>query len=161
MTPIQIRAARPDDADAVASIWYPGWRDGHLGLVPEELARARTRESFWSRAPERVGDTTVAVVEGAVAGFVMVVADEVEQVYVGSEHRGTGVAAVLIEQAERLVAENRHPEAWLAVVPGNARARAFYQRAGWTDEGPFDYLASVNGDVVAVPCHRYTKRVNR
>lgn len=81
---------------AVADIWHLGWQDGHLGFVPQALVGARTEDSFRSRAAERIGDTTVAIVDGAVAGFVMVVDDEVEQVYVSALHRGTGVAAVLI-----------------------------------------------------------------
>ncbi len=154
---VTLRAATPADAEAVAEIWQVGWQDGHLGLVPQELADIRTEESFRARAPQRVGDTTVAVVDGAVAGFVMVVGDEVEQVYVSSRHRGTGVAALLLAEAERQVQANGHGTAWLAVVAGNARARAFYERAGWSDEGSFDYAAGTEDGPIAVPCRRYTK----
>ena len=44
--------------------------------------------------------------------------------------------------------------AWLAVVAGNARARAFYRRRGWADEGPFEHRAPGG---FTVPCHRYAK----
>ena len=157
--PTTIRAARPDDAERVAEIWSSGWQDGHRGLVPPALAEARTEESFRRRAAERVDDTTVATVDGSVVGFVMVVDDEVEQVYVAREARGTGVARALMAEAERQVRANGHQAAWLAVVPGNARARAFYARAGWVDDGPFDYSASVAGRSIGVPCHRYVKCV--
>ena len=152
-----VRRASPEDANDVADIWWLGWQDGHRGLVPRELVEARTEESFGARASERVGDTTVAIVDGAVAGFVMVVDDEVEQVYVSALHRGTGVAARLVDEAERQVRESGHGKAWLAVVAGNARARAFYERAGWCDEGPFDYAAASESGPIAVPCRRYTK----
>ena len=99
----------------------------------------------------------MATVAGAVVGFVMVVDDEVEQVYVAAAHRGTGVAKVLIEESERQVKANGHRKAWLAVVAENGRARAFYERAGWVDEGPFDYAAAAEGGAIAVPCRRYTK----
>src|SRR5690606_25123761 len=99
----EIRLAVEADAAAVAAIWHDGWRDAHLGHVPETLSAARDRESFDRRAAQRVGDTTVAVVDGAVAGFVMVVGDEVEQVYVAGKHRGTGIAGELLAEAERLV----------------------------------------------------------
>jgi GNAT superfamily N-acetyltransferase len=141
----------------VAEIWHLGWQDGHLGLVPQELADIRTEASFRTRAADRVADTTVANVDGAVAGFIMVVGDEVEQVYISSGHRGTGVAAALLAEAERQVHANGHGKAWLAVVAGNARARAFYERAGWVDEGPFDYAAATEEGPIAVPCRRYTK----
>jgi GNAT superfamily N-acetyltransferase len=156
-SPAEIRPAREEDARAVAEIWRLGWHDGHDGLVPQELVDVRTPESFRERAADRVADTTVATVDGVVAGFVMVVEDEVEQVYVSGAHRGTGVAPALIAEAERHVRANGHEKAWLAVVEGNARARAFYERSGWIDEGAFDYEAAVGDQTIFVPCRRYTK----
>jgi GNAT superfamily N-acetyltransferase len=156
---VTIRPASADDSAAVASIWRHGWRHAHLGQVPDELLAARTPESFSSRAAQRVDDTTVAVVDAAIAGFVMVVDDEVEQVYVAAHHRGSGVAAVLLAEAERLVRENGHERAWLAVVAGNGRARRFYERHGWMDEGPFDHQASGPTGAISVPAHRYVKDV--
>lgn len=157
---VVLRKASPEDADKVTVIWHLGWQDGHLGFVPQELVEARTEDSFRARASNRVGDTTVATVDGDVAGFVMVVDDEVEQVYVSALHRGTGAAAVLMAEAEQQVRENGYNKAWLAVVAGNARARAFYARTGWYDEGPFDYAAAAaEGGPIVVPAHRYTKAV--
>ncbi|HEY4569787.1 MAG TPA: GNAT family N-acetyltransferase [Kribbella sp.] len=156
---VTLRPAVADDADAVAAIWYAGWRDGHLGHVPEELVAVRTEESFWTRAAQRVADTTVAVVGDEIAGFVMVVGDEVEQVYVSRDHRGSGVAGTLLSEAERQVKAGGHSEAWLAVATGNERARRFYERNSWTDGGAFDYPANVGSGTLPVPCHRYVKQV--
>jgi GNAT superfamily N-acetyltransferase len=141
----------------IAEIWHLGWRDGHLGLVPHELVDVRTEESFRARAAARAGEATVAVVDGAIAGFIIVVDDEVEQVYVSAPHRGPGVAGVLIGEAERQVRANGHSKAWLAVVAGNERARAFYERSGWHDEGPFVYAVAAETGPIDVPCQRYTK----
>jgi GNAT superfamily N-acetyltransferase len=158
---VELRPARPEDAPAIASIWNLGWRDGHLGNVPAELTAARQEDSFQTRAARRIGDTTVAVVGGEVAGFTMVAGDEVEQVYVAAGHRGTGVADLLIEDAERQIRAAGHPAAWLAVVPGNARARRFYERRGWADDGPFDYAAEGERGPIPVPSHRYVKQLGR
>lgn len=155
--PVTLRGARADDADDIAEIWHLGWQDAHLGFVPPELVNVRTEASFRARASQRISDTTVATLDGAVVGFVMVVDDEVEQVYVSAPYRGTGAAGKLIGEAERQVGTNGHRKAWLAVVAGNARARAFYERAGWVDEGPFDYAAATDDGPITVPCHRYTK----
>jgi ribosomal protein S18 acetylase RimI-like enzyme len=141
---VALRKATSADADQVAEIWRLGWQDGHRGSVPPELVKARTEESFRTRASDRVDDTTVATVDGAVAGFVMVVEDEVEQVYVSVGHRGSRVAAILMSEAERQVSANGYQVAWLAVVAGNARARAFYEKAGWK-RGPIRLLG-VGGD---------------
>ena len=158
---VAIRPAESRDAEAIAEIWHLGWHDAHDGHVPPELVEIRTEASFFDRAPRRIADTTVATVDGDVAGFVMVVDDEVEQVFVSAAARGTGVADRLMHEAERQVRENGHAKAWLAVVAGNARARRFYERAGWVDEGSFDYAAAVDAasetETIAVPCRRYTK----
>ncbi|MFG2788760.1 GNAT family N-acetyltransferase [Streptomyces sp. NPDC048419] len=157
--PIVLRPAEPVDAAAVAVIWRDGWRDGHLRHVPDELVAVRTPESFAVRAAERVADTTVAVVGGVVAGFVMVVGDEAEQLYVAGEHRGAGVAGSLLGHAEEVVRKAGHERVWLAVATGNARARRFYERQGWVDEGAFEYAAEGPDGPIAVPCHRYVKQM--
>ncbi|QFU89264.1 GNAT family N-acetyltransferase [Amycolatopsis sp. YIM 10] len=159
------RPATSADAAAIARIWYPGWRDAHLGNVPDALLAVRTEASFGERAARRVIDpatrTAVAEAGGEVAGFVMVVDDEVEQVYVSAGHRGSGVAGLLLAEAERLVAGNGHRSAWLAVVAGNTRARRFYERHGWADEGLFDHAAPHEDGPITVPAHRYVKPVTR
>ncbi|MGW5361936.1 N-acetyltransferase family protein [Actinopolymorpha pittospori] len=154
-----LRKGKQEDVSPIAEIWHLGWGDGHLGFVPQELVDVRTEESFRARASERVHEATVAVADGAIAGFVIVVDDEVEQVYVSAWHRGTGVADALLKEAERRVRANGHRKGWLAVVAGNARARAFYGRSGWHDEGPFEYAATAEDGPITVPCHRYTKFV--
>jgi GNAT superfamily N-acetyltransferase len=154
-----LRPATAEDIPSIASIWYRGWQDGHIGHVPEELTTARTERSFSSRTAERLPDTTVAEIDGAVAGFVMVVDDEVEQVYVGENHRGSGIASVLLTAAEQRVKDGGHETAWLAVVAGNERARRFYAKCGWVDEGPFDYQAEGPDGPITVPARRYVKAV--
>ena len=156
-SPFLIRPAVADDAPMIAEIWYEGWQEAHRGRVPDELIAVRTRESFDRRAVDHVPDTSVAELAGTIAGFVMINDDEVEQVYVAAAGRGTGVADALLIEAEQRVAAAGHDQAWLAVVAGNARARRFYQRNGWADEGPFDHQAPGPNGPITVPAHRYTK----
>jgi GNAT superfamily N-acetyltransferase len=154
---VQLRQATFWDAPAIAEIWSAGWRDGHLGFVPAELVAAREAGSFRPRAEHRVAATTVAIVGDEIAGFVVVVDAELEQLYVGAKHRGAGVAGRLIAAAEQQIKDAGHSIAWLAVVAGNTRARRFYEKSGWSDNGLFDYPASVDGGSIAVTSHRYVK----
>lgn len=158
---ITLRAAIAADAESVAQIWHAGWKEAHLGNVPDELVAARTGESFHTRARERVSDTTVAVVRGEIAGFVMVDGDEVDQVYVSTGHRGSGVAGALVDVAERRVRDAGFATAWLAVVAANERARRFYERRGWVDCGPFHHAAPGPAGPITVPAHRYEIDVSR
>lgn len=155
-----IRPAVAADMAAVADLWHQGWHDGHAGHVPEGLTAARTLPAFHERTPARVADTTVAVSDdGGLLGFVMVVGDEVEQVFVAPAARGTDLAPALLAEAERQVAAAGHGTAWLAVVAGNARARRFYEKYGWRDEGDLPYEVSAGGETFVSPCRRYVKAV--
>ena len=154
---ITLRAAVAGDAPAIARIWHAGWPDGHLGNVPDALLAFRDEASFGRRAAARIADTTVAAVDSEVVGFTMVVADELEQIYVAAAQRGLGVADALISDAEHRIRAAGYGHAWLAVVPGNTRARRFYERRGWTDEGRFEYPAETGSEPIQVPAQRYVK----
>ncbi len=68
-----------------------------------------------------------------------------------------GVAALLLAEAERQVAASGHTTAYLVVAPGNARARRFYERQGWADDGPVDYAAEAGDATIVTECRRYVK----
>ena len=157
---VTLRPGTQADAAVVADIWHEGWHAAHPGHVPDGLTTRRTLAAFHERSQQRVADTTVAEVDGRVVGFVMVVGDEVEQVYVTRQARGSDVGTVLLAESERLVAAGGHHVAWLAVVTGNARARAFYEKHGWVDAGYLPYEVEALGDRFVSPCQRYEKRVS-
>ncbi len=162
MTDPILRPATGDDVDAIADLFHRGWHDAHPGRVPDGLTERRTQEAFHDRVAQRVAETdetTVAEVDGEVAGFIMVAGDEAEQVYVDRAHRGTGVASALLTEAERQIAARGHDVAWLVVVRGNDRAQALYTKQGWTDEGDHDYPVTALGEEFISPCRRFTKRV--
>jgi ribosomal protein S18 acetylase RimI-like enzyme len=157
---IELRAATPADVDAIATLWCAGWVDAHQGRVPESLLEHRNLDSFRGQVPFRLDTTTIATVDGRLAGFVMTQRDEIEQLYVGRDFRGIGVAAHLLRHGEAVIA-GTHDRAWLAVVDGNHRARRFYERSGWHDGGTFETQAWTTDrtTTIAVPVRRYEKHV--
>jgi GNAT superfamily N-acetyltransferase len=162
MTEPILRPATAEDVDAIADLFHSGWHDAHPGLVPAGLTERRTAQAFHDRVSQRVAETeetTVAEVDGTVAGFIMIDGDEAEQVYVDSAFRGTGVSSALLTEAERQIAAAGHDVAWLAVVRGNDRAQSFYTRQGWVDEGDLDYEVTALGETFISPCRRFTKHV--
>jgi putative acetyltransferase len=157
-----LRPATADDVEAVTALFHEGWHDVHPGRVPDGLTERRTFEAFRDRVSARIAETdetTVAEVDGAVAGFIMVHDDEAEQVYVDRAHRGTNVATLLLTEAERQIAESGYDVAFLVVVRGNERAQAFYARQGWVDEGDHDYPVTALGEEFLSPCRKFTKRL--
>ena len=154
----RLRAATPDDTDAIATVWHAAWHDAHVGHVPETLLPERTLDQFRRRVPQRIAGSTVAEDDEGVVGFVTVEHDELEELMVAERARGTGIAARLLHIGEQQIARH-HPVAWLAVVAGNARARRFYAREGWHDAGPIEYYAETSRGRTLVPSHRYEKPV--
>jgi GNAT superfamily N-acetyltransferase len=128
---MEVRNAEIGEVDRLAQTWYDGWCDAHLRIVPAELARVRTLESFRDRMRAAIGDVRVAGPSGAPLGFHLLKDDELYQLYVSAQARGTGVAAALIADAEARLAERGVETAWLGCAIGNERAARFYEKCGW------------------------------
>lgn len=126
-----VRAAEEREIDHLAKIWYDGWHEAHAHLVPAELTRIRTLDSFRERLAAALPHVRVAGPPGEPAGFYMVQDSELYQLYVSSLSRGSGVAAALVADAEARLAEHGVGTAWLACAIGNHRAARFYEKCGW------------------------------
>ena len=46
---MHVRAAEDLEIDQLARVWFDGWQDAHAQIVPAELTRLRTLESFRDR----------------------------------------------------------------------------------------------------------------
>jgi putative acetyltransferase len=157
---VSLRPAQPRDAPVVADVWQAAWHDGHRGKVPDALIEARDAAYFAQRARDLVEHVTVAEDDGVLLGVLIMSGDELQQLMVTAAARGRGVGGVLLAEAERQVAAACHDEIWLAVVPGNATARRFYESHGWVDRGEEGYDAvTLTGGTVAVPVCRYVKKL--
>lgn len=129
------RMAMHNELDQLAKIWYDGWQDAHAELLPQELKDDRTPESFRERLPGMLDDTRVIGPVGRVFGFCTLKGDELYQLYVAADARGTGVANILINDAESRLAAAGITTAWLACAIGNDRAARFYEKCGWRRSG--------------------------
>jgi ribosomal protein S18 acetylase RimI-like enzyme len=144
---MHVRGAEEGDIDRLARIWYDGWRDAHEQIVPAELARLRTLESFRDRIQATLPTVRVVGASGEPVGFCMVKGAELYQLYVSAQARGLGVAAALIADAEARLTENGVERAWLACAIGNDRAARFYEKCGWRRAGIMvNVLDTTNGE---------------
>jgi GNAT superfamily N-acetyltransferase len=145
---MQVREAHESEIDPLARLWYDSWQDGHAEIVPVELKRDRTVQSLRARMRASLPDVRVVGPIGEPLGFCTVRGDELYQLFVSAEGKGTGVAAALIADAEARLLESGVKTAWLACAIGNERAARFYEKSGWrrvgtmvselqTAEGPF------------------------
>lgn len=132
---MDVRDAQPGEVDQLAKLWHDAWRDGHAAIVPAELTRRRTLESFRERMRASLPEVRVVGQPGQPLGFCTVRGDELYQLFVAAEARGTGVAAALAADAEARLAESGVETAWLACAIGNERAARFYEKRGWRRAG--------------------------
>lgn len=156
---MEVRPAVEAELDALAALWYDAWRDAHLGLVPDDLVRVRTRASFRRRLHDALVDLRVVGRPGAPLGFNLVKDDELYQLFVAAAARGTGVAQALIADAEERLAANGVETAWLACAIGNHRAARFYEKCGWRRVGVITNFAETELGTLAVDVWRYEKRL--
>jgi len=141
---MEIRNADAGEADRLAQLWYDGWCDAHLKIVPAELTSVRTPESFRERMR---------------AAIYLLKDDELYQFYVSAGARGTGVAAALIADAEARLAGSGVETAWLGCAIGNDRAARFYEKCGWHRARTFVSDLETTRGTFRLEVWRYEKRV--
>ena len=157
--PHPVRAAADGDVDALATIWHEGWHDAHATILPPELTAVRTRERFVERLRDALPMLRVAGPAGAPLGFALLRDDQLNQLYVAAEARGTGVAAALVADAEARIRAAGFETAWLACGIGNDRAARFYEKCGWRRVGTVVEHVPVPDGTMALEVWRYEKRV--
>lgn len=132
---MDVRNARLSEIDALARIWFHGWQEGHAHLLPAELALLRTLQSFQERLAASLERVRVVGPADSPVGFCITKGAQLDQLYVSSEARGSGVAAALIVDAEARLREGGVRKSWLACAIGNERAARFYEKRGWMRTG--------------------------
>ncbi len=154
---MDVRDAEEVEIDHLAKVWYDGWRDAHAQIVPAELTRLRTLESFRHRLQAALPNVRVVGPSGAPVGFSIVKADELYQLFVSAQSRGSGVAAALIADAEARLSESGVETAWLACAIGNERAARFYEKCGWRRAGTMVNELETADGVFPLEVWRYQK----
>src|SRR5215813_2473448 len=154
---MRVRPAEQSEIDQLARIWYEAWNDAHAHLVPAELVRLRTLESFKERLREGLTDVRVVGPPGQPLGFCIVKDNELYQLFVSAAARGSGVASMLVADAEALLSERGVETAWLACAIGNERAARFYEKCGWRRAGIQVNHAEIPDGTFPVQVWRYEK----
>ncbi len=142
------RPAGAADLDAVARLYHGVWHETQARFMPVEEARLRTPAFFVARMAGLLPTTLVVERDGVVIGFAAWSGRLLGQVYVDATQRGSGVAAPLLAETERRMAQQGIATAELHCVVGNARACRFYERMNWQHAGRArEAVAGPNGPV--------------
>jgi GNAT superfamily N-acetyltransferase len=141
---LTIRRGVPDDAAAGAALHIACWQEAYAGIVDPDVLAARTndlaeRTERWRGFLSDGTPQWLAVADdGDLIGWSSAGPgrdDDIDldlelfAIYVRAAHYGTGIGARLLE-----VAIGDAP-AYLWVFEANGRARAFYERHGFTPDG--------------------------
>jgi len=158
---MDVRAAEEREIDHLAKLWYEGWQDAHAQILPIEMRRLRTLESFRQRLKAALSNTRVVGPRGAPDGFCIIKDDELYQIYISAPARGSGAARTLMADAESNLAKAGVETAWLACAIGNDRAARFYEKSGWHRTGVVSYQAETSAGTFPLKVWRYEKRLTR
>ncbi|MFD4258619.1 GNAT family N-acetyltransferase [Streptomyces sp. NPDC058534] len=140
------------DCDRVALIRVRGWQTAYRGLVPQvyldgmdAAGDAERRRVLFSRARAGVVNLVAEDDRGEVVGWAChgpyrggerpTRDAELYAIYVSPERLGAGIGQALIRESVRRCAAAGHPRMLLWVLRDNARARRFYERAGFGADG--------------------------
>ncbi|MGW7547688.1 N-acetyltransferase family protein [Streptomyces sp. NPDC054770] len=167
---LRIRPMTLDDCDRVSEIRVRGWQYAYRGLMPQPFLDGLSVEGDAERRRTRFLDGGDGVTElvaergGSIVGWaahgpyrdgeVRTGDAELYAIYVDAAHLGTGAGRALLATVLEQCAG--YARVYLWVLKGNARARRFYEIAGFTADGaeePYEV------DGVAVPEVRYVREL--
>lgn len=147
----RIREALEQDARAIAAVHVRSWQDAYRGQLTDEYLDGLTVEDRLeqhrrSLAEPREGwRTWVVEDDGAPVGFAVTGPSEdadandrtaeIYAIYLEPDKVGTGVGRRLFEHAIEDLRSRGFDAATLWVLETNARARRFYEVAGWQTDG--------------------------
>ena len=125
MLSVILRPFTPGDEASLVEVWFTSWLS--VGIDHPKV----TREFLANRLPRDLAqrwDVTIAEFNGAVVGFLALVVSErrLDQLFIAPDAQGKGIGHRLFELAKQKMPDGF----WLSTQPDNARARAFYERAG-------------------------------
>jgi RimJ/RimL family protein N-acetyltransferase len=164
-----VRDAVPADAGEMAEVHVASWRAAYGGLLPPAVldglsVAQRTRHWRHVLEPSSPDRVVVAEIDGRLVGFAHVgpahdgdvdpPTGQLGTLYLLPEIWGTGVGRAVHDAGLRHLADGGFERAVLWMLSTNHRARAFYERQGWTRDGRIR-VQQFGGAVVID--HRFTR----
>lgn len=154
-----IRTARPEDANAIATIHVRAWQAAYQGIVPRVYLSGLSidqREQAWRQRLERgVATVLLAEDEDRVVGWISAgtsrdvdagaATGELYALYVAPEHWRHGVGRQLWDETARHLRDAGFTEATLWVLRDNGQARAFYGSNGFADDAGIEKSVRLGG----------------
>jgi ribosomal protein S18 acetylase RimI-like enzyme len=146
-----LRAARPDEVDALAELHAWSWRVTYGPMLSAQEAALLTveeRRQLWERALGRPAAREAVIVAeevGRIVGLVLAgpshdddgtpTVGEIHAIHVEPGRHGEGIGGRLLDAAEAHLRDQGFASATLWVIRQNDEARRFYEGQGWRPDG--------------------------
>jgi ribosomal protein S18 acetylase RimI-like enzyme len=143
---VVIRRCRPEDAEALLTLWRQAGATVSATDTPEDVRRAITASPAW---------VLVATMDGQLAGSVIGSFDgwrgNLYRLAVHPDHRRRGIARALVRAAERRLAGEGARRMTALVEKDHPQAVAFWQAVGYqVDERMVRYFCNLSGAAAVV-----------
>jgi GNAT superfamily N-acetyltransferase len=171
-----VRNASPADAEQIAAVHVRSWQAAYRGLLPQEyLDRLDPADRLprWRRTlgemDRTAGGVLVAVTNGQVCGAAWfgpardpdtdpAQVGELAGIYLVADAWGKGLGRSLMTTVLERLAAGGYEQATLWVLESNERARRFYAKAGWAEDGAVKQDDRLGFPITEV---RYRRRLSR
>ena len=150
MSAVGIRTATLADLEPLASIHEASARDAYRHVFPPaaEFPREAARAEIGLHLRDAAKRTTLASKDGAGVGLIVAgpasdrpptlsdgTVGQISLLHVHPEARDRGIGTQLLNDALAWLEAAGHSHSVLWVLVSNDRARRFYERRGWADDG--------------------------
>lgn len=147
--PFNIEVATPADADGLAALHHLSHTKSFAAFASPEWVKSRRLETYLTQWRNNLDKdnlnpkdpksrTWVAHAEDRIVGMVRIspMAEDglaqLTSMHVDPDHQGQGIGGALMKTAEGFIREAGYRRAILGVIVANRRARALYEKSGWT-----------------------------
>lgn len=159
------------DVRSIAEVHVRSWQAAYRGQIPDRVLdnlSVEGCEEWWRRSLSQISEAVwVAEVNGKTVGFASTGpargegfdpsrTSELYAIYLDRESWGKGIGRRLLKAAEERLREQGFEDAILWVLHTNARARRFYEAAGWRHDGTTQTLTLQDAKLLEV---RYRKEL--
>ena len=147
----RVRAARLEDAAAIAAVHVASWRQAYRGMLPEANLdglsvpdKEATTQNLLRTPPSPRHRLLVLDRGGQILGFAATgpasegseeTQGEIYGIYLHPSNWGRGLGRLLMAQAQAALRADGFREAILWVLERNTRARKFYDAGAWSEVG--------------------------
>jgi ribosomal protein S18 acetylase RimI-like enzyme len=161
---MNVRAATPGDAAAIATIHVESWRTAYRGIIPQALLDSlqhEPRRAYWqSKLETDNAEVWVAERNGAALGWIACGEDrdvpedasrrEIHAIYVAPQHYRTGVGTALLNHYFSTLSHPPVAQVFLWVLQNNVAALAFYQQHGFDVTDTKKMISRAGADLVEI-----------